>query len=57
MKAMLYRQYGPPDVLHLEEVERPAPKDGEVLVKIQAASVNALDLAMSGPMLARIITG
>ena len=57
MKAMLYRQYGSPDVLHLEEVERPTPKDGEVLVKILAASVNTLDLSMSGPMLARIITG
>jgi NADPH:quinone reductase-like Zn-dependent oxidoreductase len=52
MKAMLYRQYGPPDVLHLEEVEKPIPGDGEVLVKILVASVNTLDLSMRGPMLA-----
>jgi NADPH:quinone reductase-like Zn-dependent oxidoreductase len=52
MKAMLYRQYGPPDVLHLEEVEKPIPGDGEVLVKILVASVNTLDLSMRDPMLA-----
>lgn len=57
MKAMLYTQYGPPDVLHLEEVEKPTPKDDEVLVKISAASVNTLDLAMRGPLLARILSG
>ena len=57
MKAMLYTQYGPPEMLHLTEVEKPTPGDGEVLVKIQAASVNTLDLAMRGPVLARIITG
>ena len=57
MKAMLYRHYGPPEVLQLTEVEQPRPKDNEVLVKIQAASVNTLDLAMSGPFLARLISG
>ena len=57
MKAMLYTQYGSPDVLHLEEVEKPTPGGGEVLVKIQVASVNTLDLAMKGPVLARIISG
>ena len=43
MKAVVYTQYGSPDVLQFKEVEKPAPKDDEVLVKVQAASVNALD--------------
>ncbi len=40
---MVLSAYGPPDVLHLEEVEKPLPKDNELLVKVRAASVNALD--------------
>ncbi len=43
MKAILHTRYGSPDVLQLEDVEKPAPKDGEVLIKIHAASVNAYD--------------
>src|SRR6476620_3227729 len=57
MKAIVYTQYGPPDVLHLEEIEKPVPKDNQVLVKVHAASVNTLDLSMRGPLLARIISG
>src|SRR2546423_920296 len=58
MKAIMYRQYGPPDVIQLQEVEKPAPKDGEVLVKIYAASVNALDRhALKSPLLVRILSG
>ena len=43
MKAVVYYKYGSPDVLKIAEVEKPTPGDDEVLVKIQAASVNALD--------------
>jgi NADPH:quinone reductase-like Zn-dependent oxidoreductase len=43
MKAMVYRRYGSPDVLRLEEVNQPEPGDQEVLVKVHAASVNSWD--------------
>jgi NADPH:quinone reductase-like Zn-dependent oxidoreductase len=43
MKAIVHTRYGSPDVLQLIEVEKPTPKADEVLVRIQAASVNALD--------------
>ncbi len=43
MKAIVRRCYGPPDVLALEDVEKPVPKDGELLVKVHAASVNPAD--------------
>lgn len=43
MKAIVYTQYGSPDVLQLKEVVKPEPKDDQVLIKVRAASANALD--------------
>ena len=45
MKAIVYTEYGPPDVLQFKEVEKPNPKEDEVLIRIHAASLNFGDIA------------
>ncbi|HYO87899.1 MAG TPA: NAD(P)-dependent alcohol dehydrogenase [Candidatus Limnocylindrales bacterium] len=56
MKAMIYTEYGSPDVLRLADVPTPTPKAGEVLVKIHAASVNGADIRLlrAQPFLVRL---
>ena len=57
MRAVVYTRYGPPDVLRLRDVQTPVPKDGEVLVKVHAVSLNASDWeALRGkPLYSRIM--
>jgi NADPH:quinone reductase-like Zn-dependent oxidoreductase len=58
MKAATYKSYGPPEVLTIEEVEKPTPKDDEVLVRVYASSVNPAEwYTMTGLFLARLGNG
>ena len=58
MKAIVCHNYGPPDVLRYEEVEKPVPRDDEVLIKVRAASVNPVDRLFHGkPYVLRLMTG
>ncbi len=59
MKAVVYTKYGPPDVLELREVEKPVPRDDQVLVKVCAASVNSWDWDwLTGkPRIYRLLSG
>jgi NADPH:quinone reductase-like Zn-dependent oxidoreductase len=59
MKAIVYTKYGSPDVLEFKEVAKPVPEDDEVLIKVQAASVNAADLHFlrADPFLIRLTSG
>ena len=59
MRAAVYRRYGGPEAIRVEEVERPIPKPGEVLIKVVASSVVAADwrLRKADPFLTRMVTG
>jgi NADPH:quinone reductase-like Zn-dependent oxidoreductase len=59
MKAIIYTQYGPPDVLQVKEVDKPMPATNEILVRVKAATVNRTDCAVlrAKPFLMRFGTG
>src|SRR5687767_4735200 len=59
MRAVVHHKYGPPDVLRLEEVPRPTTGDGEVLVRVHAASANPADwhLLRADPFFIRLVSG
>jgi len=59
MRAVVQDRYGPPEVLHIEEVERPVPGDGEVLIRVRASSVSQTDTHIRGahPFFWRLIGG
>jgi NADPH:quinone reductase-like Zn-dependent oxidoreductase len=58
MRAIVRNTYGSPDVLELQEIEKPDPTDDEVLVQVRAASVNPADwYTLTGPFIARIPNG
>ena len=59
MKAILYNNYGSPDVLRMEDIERPIPGDNEVLIKVHAVSINSWDWDMltGTPFEYRFISG
>ena len=59
MKAIVYQDFGSPDILKLQEIDRPLPGDDDVLIKVRAASVNPLDwkLMKGGPFVFRLLLG
>ncbi len=59
MKAVVYTKYGSPDVLQLKEVDRPSPKSNEVLIRVNATTVNRTDCATvrAKPFFMRLVTG
>lgn len=59
MKAVVYTKYGSPEVLHLKEIEKPVPKENEVLVKLHTTTVTATDCVFrrGEPKFSRLFTG
>jgi NADPH:quinone reductase-like Zn-dependent oxidoreductase len=59
MRAVVHDRYGPPDVLRVEDVERPVPNDDEVLIRVRATTVSRTDCALRAgePFFSRFITG
>lgn len=59
MKAIVYRKYGSPEVLQLKEIDKPIPKENEVLIKVQASTVTATDCVFrkGEPKFSRLFTG
>jgi NADPH:quinone reductase-like Zn-dependent oxidoreductase len=57
MKTITHCEYGGPEVLRIEEIEKPVPNDNQLLVKVRANSVNPLDLTIRGPLLLRPLFG
>jgi NADPH:quinone reductase-like Zn-dependent oxidoreductase len=59
MRAVVFDRYGPPEVLRVEEVERPVPKDDEILVRVRATTVNRSDSGhrAASPFFSRFFTG
>ena len=59
MRAVVHDRYGPPEVLRLDEVERPVPKDDEILVRVRATTVTRTDCGWreASPWVSRLFTG
>ena len=59
MRAVVFDKYGPPDVLRVENLDRPVPKDDEVRVRVLATTVSRTDCALRAgePFISRFVTG